>query len=316
MNIKLDIPESFYQGEERCGYYVSPEMKKVWAVQLDLLAEFARVCEKHNIKWYADAGTLLGAVRHKGFIPWDDDVDVILMRGEYERLCKVAKDEFHEPYLFETDVFSYATLKNTHTTMLDKYHIQLVNQGKIKYIKNTPAIYIDIFPIDDIPEDMSLIEGDIKHLMRYWQKYLRILKYTYNYVPSKILWKRPIKAAVHMFAELFCSLDKAEYEYYHQVSLTAKKFVYPGSTLVAKFVPHDPNFITRRIWKRSDFSDTLYLPFEMLTLPAPSGYENILDKFYGNWHEYFIRERHASFYDTERSYKYYTEEGHKIEVND
>ena len=86
MNIKLSLPEGFLEEEVRCDYTVSKEMKKVWAVELDLLAEFQRVCKLHDIKYSVCGGTLLGAIRHKGFIPWDDDIDVMMMREEYEKL--------------------------------------------------------------------------------------------------------------------------------------------------------------------------------------------------------------------------------------
>ena len=81
----------------------------------------------------------------------------------------------------------------------------------------------------------------------------------------------------------------------------------------------DPDFMKRRIWPLSDFDDTVYFQFEMLTLPAPSGWEDILNHFYGNWHEYVIRkvngkaDPEAIFYNTEHPYTYYTQEGHPID---
>ena len=66
----------YIRGEEREGYYVQPMMKRIWAVQLDLLREIDMVCKRHGIKYYGWFGTLLGAVRHQGFIPWDDDLDL------------------------------------------------------------------------------------------------------------------------------------------------------------------------------------------------------------------------------------------------
>ena len=103
--MKLEIADSFYQEEERCGYLVSAHMKKVWAVELDLLYQLDQVCRKYGITYYASGGTILGAERHKGFIPWDDDIDLMMLRDQYDLLCAHA-DEFEDPYsqaLEETD---------------------------------------------------------------------------------------------------------------------------------------------------------------------------------------------------------------------
>ena len=88
--------------EMRDGYPVAPEMKKLWAVELDLLRVFLSHCERHGLKCWVEGGTLLGAVRHKGFIPWDDDLDVAMMRDDYDRLCQIGNDGLSEPYFLQT----------------------------------------------------------------------------------------------------------------------------------------------------------------------------------------------------------------------
>ena len=315
MNIKLEIPESFYQGEERCGYYVSPEMKRVWAVQLDLLAEFARVCEKHNLKWWIDAGTLLGAVRHKGFIPWDDDVDVIMMREDYSKLCKIAHNEFRIPYRLSTEadegygvLHSMSKLSNEDTTLLENYSLTLMKNGiKPGY---SQGIYIDVFPIDNIPDDEVEAKCFLDRLYRINYFSSKVMSFTEAYTPATKLWKRPIKAILHI---LCTKLNLNSHLYFRKFFEIIRSVNAPKSERVAKIVfIQDPNFRVRRIWNRSYFDNTVYLPFETLNLPAPSGYIDILDHFYGNWHEYFIRERHGGFYDTERPYTYYIQEGHPI----
>ena len=84
------LPEEFLREEIRCDYLVTEKYKKVWAVEIDLLLELDRVCRKHGLKYFLMYGTLLGAVRHGGFVPWDDDLDVIMLRGDYEKLQYLA----------------------------------------------------------------------------------------------------------------------------------------------------------------------------------------------------------------------------------
>ena len=133
--MKLEIPDSFYEEEERCGYVVSAHMKKVWAVELDLLYQLQQVCEKYGIQYYGSGGTILGAERHKGMIPWDDDIDIMMLRDQYDLLCSHA-DEFEEPYFFQTfdtdeGYFrGHAQLRNSNTTGV------LVDEAK----KNVPYV--------------------------------------------------------------------------------------------------------------------------------------------------------------------------------
>ena len=316
MNIKLKIPESFYQAEERSGYYVSAEMKKVWAVLLDLLAEFARVCEKHNLKWWMDAGTLLGAARHQGFIPWDDDVDIIMMREDYSRLCEIAPLEFKMPYRLTTHkdeefgrLLPMSKLSNEDTTILETHTLSMMQKGiKPGY---SQGIYIDVFPLDSLPDDEAESRRFLGRLRRIINNSSRLFTCMEIYSPAPKLWRRPIKALLY---QVFTRLNlNVCHVYFRKFFEAIKEGRTPNSKRIAKVVfISDKNFMKRRIWERAWFDSTVYLPFEMLTLPAPSGYVNVLDKFYGNWHEYFIKGRHGGFYDIERPYTYYIQEGHPI----
>lgn len=317
MNIKLDIPEEFFEGEERCGYYVSPEMKKVWAVELDLIAEFARVCEKHNLQWYADGGTLLGAVRHKGFIPWDDDVDLVMMRKDYDKLCEIAPLEFRYPYHMlvpgnhEGIFLAYSKLFNDSTTLIEIYHQQ---RFTLNHKINTgfhSGIYIDIFPVDNIPDDERALRK------MYWKiKFLsslaRYLDMTKVYFPAETKWKRPVKFMLFVITEALGKIIRLPS--YEECFSKLLETITSCSSDTTKRVGQmsllrmaSKNYLKTNIWNREDFSETIYMPFEMLTLPASSGYDHILTCIYGDWHKYKIIPPHGAFYDTERPYTYYLE---------
>ena len=119
-------------------------MNKVQEKLLDLFLEFKKVCEKHNLTYYLCGGSCLGAVRHKGFIPWDDDLDVIMPRKDYDKLMSLAS-EFKGKYFlqnYETDpcyIFNYAKLRDSDTTFI---------QDQFMYVRQNHGIWMDIFPLD------------------------------------------------------------------------------------------------------------------------------------------------------------------------
>ena len=154
--LNLDFPDRFFDGEERCGHYISPEMKKVWAVILDLLNEFTKVCDSNGITYYAGGGTMLGAVRHQGMIPWDDDIDIFMKRSEYVKFVKIARDgAFRYPYFWQDHLTdnSYlggpGRLQNLSTTGI----VRGLLREKNGVVTCHCGIYIDVFPLDNIPDN-------------------------------------------------------------------------------------------------------------------------------------------------------------------
>ena len=118
------LPESFFKPETICDFYVDETLKKVWAIELDLLHEFDRVCRAHNLRYYLIAGSLLGAVRHHGFVPWDDDMDVVMPRKDFEAFIRLG-DEFRDPYFLQTPLtdpgfyYAHAKIRNSNTAAID-----------------------------------------------------------------------------------------------------------------------------------------------------------------------------------------------------
>lgn len=126
-------------------------LREVQLAELDMLSEFDRICQTENLRYSLAGGTMLGAVRHKGFIPWDDDIDVCMPRPDYEKLVSVFSDKkISDRYYFTEDRGKGAI--NPFLKMQDK-DICLQNEG----IKEVSNLWIDIFPVDGLPaEDEKL----------------------------------------------------------------------------------------------------------------------------------------------------------------
>ena len=148
----LKFSDQFFQTEEIDGFEVVEIMKRYWACCMQIVHVIDRICQKHGITYYADGGTLLGAVRHQGFIPWDDDMDICLKRPDYEKLMKILPEELPEGYQV-LHVFNnhnhpqmWAGVRNGSTINLSPEHL------KRSYGCPFVAI-IDIFPLDYLPRD-------------------------------------------------------------------------------------------------------------------------------------------------------------------
>lgn len=148
----IPLNDEFYEDEVREGFYVPAEMKQAWGAQITVLNEIDRVCKKHGIRYYACWGTLLGAIRHGGIIPWDDDFDIAMLREDYEKFMSVWKEELPKDY----DVINYKTHPN---------HIYFVSnvvaksricfeQEHLEQFHGFPYISgVDIFVFDNILPD-------------------------------------------------------------------------------------------------------------------------------------------------------------------
>lgn len=132
----------------------SEEHRKLQLIELELLEEVDRICDKYNIQYILDSGSLLGAVRHKGFIPWDDDADISMTRSEYEKFCKVCTEELKgSNFFFQNDNtdkhyrWGYGKLIRTDTVF--------VRLGQ-EHLKMAKGVFIDIFPMDGVRENYFL----------------------------------------------------------------------------------------------------------------------------------------------------------------
>lgn len=193
--IKLQIPKDFLKEENLCEYTVTSKDKKIWAIELDLLNEFKNVCEKYNLKWFIAYGSLIGSIRHKGFIPWDNDVDVWMPRKDFRKLCEIASEEFQYPYFLSYAVSEHGNRFSTYAKLCNSL---TTGGGEDMWLQGVNCgLFIDIFILDEIPDDDKAARKMVEkvnyysHFARFLSPYprhdkgLKLLKHLY----WKILWE-------------------------------------------------------------------------------------------------------------------------------
>lgn len=286
--IKIDIPDGFLREEERCGYMVSAEMKKVWAVEIDLLFQIINLCKKHSIKYFVEGGTMLGVARHGGFIPWDDDIDVAMLRDDYDRFRYFAEKELEAPYFmqdYKSDphcLHGHIQVRNTLTTGI------LNHERRIK-LKYNQGIFVDVFPYDNIPDDV--LEGEAWANATLRLKYvafkkLMSIEYPHYFACGNWLSKL-IMPYAHNVKERICLFvnGKTYSDYMKLFESSITKYRHQSTKSVTCSVL---SYSPRKIWDRNWFSAVKYLKFEWFEVPVPVGYTQYLDLMYGDWHKYVM----------------------------
>lgn len=256
------------EAETRNGYFISAEMKKVWAVEMELLKKLLDVCEKHHLRIWAEGGTLLGAVRHHGYIPWDDDIDMAMPREDYDKLQAIAKDQFKTPFFFQsgyTDIFPYgmAKLRMEGTTA--------ITVGSVPY-QFHQGIFIDIFPLDTVPDDESQLNNFIEEIETRRAEMKLHCNHAFSLTNPKYNWKIfKLKRKVNSIG--FTNYYKSYDDYCKQYTKTNNSRV---SLISWKWQP-------RYLRKKECYGDTLMLPFEDIIIPVPAGYDEILTTQFGDY---------------------------------
>ncbi len=237
---------------------------------LDMLKWFHEYCKKNDINYYAVGGTMIGIMRHQGFIPWDDDIDIAIPRKDYDKLIHGFTDVIdgyllESPYSGNSDyLYSYAKLYDTRTTLVEKTRV-LCKRG----------IFIDIFPLDGIGNSYEEARNNFK---KFDRKNMLLMTRTCVirndrswYKNASIIAARAIPSFLINDKDLSISVDKL-----------AEKMNNDASTYVANLMG---TYRTKEITLREYFGSPTLYPFEGIEIYGPEKYDEYLSGIYKNWRE-------------------------------
>ena len=269
----MTFPDSYFEDEVREGFFITSMMKRCWAAQLQVLEDVDTLCQKYNIKYYGDCGTLIGAVRHGGYIPWDDDLDICMLREDYDLFLSHA----HE-------LPKYYTIMNwRNTDDWNEAFSRIVNSDCIRfdeefldYFHGFPySAGLDLFVLDYMYEDSDQEEERRERAIMYMdianlaqvevnddcKELIDSIEKTYD---VKIDYTQPVHKQLRNIAENALREVKRK---------DASKVCF-----MAVWLEHHSCF-----WDKKYCDQIMRVPFENTTIPIPVAYDEILKAHYGDY---------------------------------
>lgn len=253
----------------------SETLRKVQFVQLEIAAEIKRICDKHNINYFLDSGTLIGAVRHKGFIPWDDDMDIGMLRKDYDRFISIARDELDEKYFlhnWDTDdsyPLPFSKIRKNGTVYQEA-------TSEDSYVHN--GIFVDILPYDEMPSDPAE-QKKVKSDLFFWCR--------------AFYCKDGLKPWKHHTRKLYRFLSMCRYMPFAAASCFIKRDKIKAKCIeiMRRYEGQDTGFVYKQWGDMAGyafvpskcFSGFEETPFEDRSFKIPKDYDEILTLQYGDY---------------------------------
>lgn len=299
----MNLLENYFDNEIREGFFVPSMVKRAWAAELRVLAEIDRICSKYNIKYFAEWGTLLGAIRHAGFIPWDDDLDIGMLREDYNKFLEVAPKELPDGYRINNLhtkgdfwLFLARVINSSHMDFSDEH---LIEFNEFPYIAGVDIFLIDYVSKDEEAEKQRDVLSDyIIHLAdhiaekKMTSDEIRDGFFRIKSICGKSFENQNIVSEWINSAEEYTVKDNSSDLCKSIVALHTEMYAY-AEELFGQFSEDEASELTQLFpfgmrdpkfrYPKEYYRDFIRVPFENTTIPVPLGYDAMLRRRYGDY---------------------------------
>lgn len=268
-----------YDAEEICGFKVSNNRKKLWHCELLMLEKLERICSENNLDYFLIYGSALGAVRHKGFIPWDDDIDIGMIREDFDKLLKVINNYFDENYEiqygYRKPVFDFILrIRDKRTTGITYQELNA---------KGCKGVFIEIYPFDHVNKNVTrIIQIRVSKILyklmiikslniKSLNGIRKLKRLLVGFIPKSLLWRQ---------YDWICKLqNNRDTEYVDLLS-------------VPSYAERDEGIISIE-----DVRTTIKTPFEYTQARIPINYDRLLKNGFGDYMQLPPIEERGKFHE-------------------
>lgn len=271
-----------FEAEVRDDYLIDVKHKYIWNIEIELLKEIIRICEKYNLSYFVYGGTLLGTIRHKGFIPWDDDMDVAMLRRDYEVFMEKAQKELDADkyYLQKSEQFGgvyegLSRLRDNNSTAIIK---------KDCYRKCNHGIYVDIFPLDNVCDNI-------------WKRKIQFhkIKIIYSLIFYRV--NQDNMLGHHFIQKMLKYFKNPQIWQWMVQKLKQECMRYNDMECETVGILSCDPFDEKCYWYIRDIEKTIEMPFEDIYVKVPVGYDRCLRIGYGEYMEFPPVEERGTWHD-------------------
>ena len=298
-------PKQFFEQETRRGFTISEVMKRSWAADMDMIISLSQICEQHSLRFFACYGTLLGAVREHGYIPWDDDIDIGLLRDDYIRLLDILESGYSDyfnvlnPYTRSWYHMNFSHITNSRTTSFERKHLE--DWHGCPFMTGP-----DVYPYYYIPRDVEK-EKVILGLLERIDRVIAMNGESQDRLSASGKFDDKDRLNEIIAAELIGLQKDTGYIFStdrpleNQLEILYDQVCRVTQKEEADYVCRYDEYYKDRTKKfpKDYFEHTIELPFERITMPVPIGYDAILKARFGN--DYIVPRQENAAHD----YPYY-----------